>query len=317
MATVTPLKQHKQHLTTDQNSEVQRRGPPRSAKSGNSSWTTSMAAADEQMRTPQKLNQQQPCRRVLPSKDSLAPSAIIGSKKRRAMGSGEVGGYSAGFNEDSDLIRNGRALLAATTTTLGTPAEISNKRRRTMADHHNNAHNELTVPATPNKITLRLTLGPKQANGNAAIADPTGGETGSRKQGSTGKRSSKKAQRTKDDERRILQEREALEWKQKYSKAFKSFIFYFDTIEESKKQNAEKCVGALGAVRSFSYLSPIFKKEYVLIFPSTMYLCPLLESRILLLEASHACHNLATNTTHRPTGYTFPSCQLVNASFGT
>ncbi|KAK9899130.1 hypothetical protein P389DRAFT_44432 [Cystobasidium minutum MCA 4210] len=176
-----------------------------------------------------------------------------------------------------DLFANGRALYNATTTSLAAPAEIPSKRPRLTRDQQ---ANEAAGPSNTNKRSAATHMEtalatPKQTsraptdNGSrrptsrrtAAVTAATAisnNSTSKRRSasrtttaagGSASKRSNK-AQR--DDERRHQQEQDALDWKKKYKRAFKSFVFYFDGFDAARKREAEKCVKDLGAqVESF------------------------------------------------------------------
>ena len=246
MAPVTPLRQQQQQTASTAKKATGGPSRQRHGLSVKAGYSSSRAAANSQLVTPQKSQHQ----RGAAVKDSLAPPARISSRKRAATeASVDDARQGEALREDSDLIKNGRALFAATTTALGAPAEISNKRRRT-ADHNNIKDPSLLV--TPNKTASSATEGTRKAavGGSDTILVVSREGISVRKRGSTGKQSSREAQRTKDNERRSLQEQEAVEWKQKYSKAFKTFTFYFDGFEDSKKREVERYVREIGAVRA-------------------------------------------------------------------
>lgn len=175
-----------------------------------------------------------------------------------------------------DLFANGRALYNATTTSLAAPAEIPNKKPRLASTTHYEQDAEASTSkskgtATPLEATLATpkhtskgindgvvdTRRPpsKRAaavNANAAVsatvASTSKRRSASKSTAAAGGSASRRNKAQKDDERRQQQEHDAAEWKKKYKRAFKSFVFYFDSFDVARKREAEKCVKELGAV---------------------------------------------------------------------
>lgn len=64
------------------------------------------------------------------------------------------------------------------------------------------------------------------------------------------------AARRKKSEKHARMEAESLAWRQKYKKAFPSFVFYFDHIDDATKPGLTKQVERLGSVRVFLSRAP-------------------------------------------------------------
>lgn len=203
------------------------------------------------------------------------------------------GGENAG---ESDIVKNGRALYKATTTTLEAPLELTNKRiKRLPFDHNNNSLVHATTSAagastsanlglaTPSKAassqqqqygnsTASLRQGAPALSAAAAataasktfakpsttsqLKKPSSSSTSkartSRQYASTTIAAAKAA---RDEEKRAIQEQAALEWKRSYKKAFKGFVFFFDDVDDKRKQVLVDGVNELGAVRLSSFRS--------------------------------------------------------------
>jgi hypothetical protein len=181
------------------------------------------------------------------------------------------------FDNLRDLYANGRALYNATTTSLAAPAEIPNKKPRTSSYQQNVEASgstskrataplepALATPKQPSKISndgtavvdSRRQPSKRAASASASAALTATGTNSTSKRRSASKNTTtaaggsatKRHKAQKDDERRQQQEQDAVEWKKKYKRAFKSFVFYFDSLDMARKREAEKCVKDLGAV---------------------------------------------------------------------
>lgn len=173
-----------------------------------------------------------------------------------------------------DLFANGRALYNATTTSLAAPAEIPNKKPRLARDQaaieastsKRSAALLDNVLATPkqtsraptesgsrrptSKRSAAVTAATAISNNSISkrrSASKTASTTTAAKAGVSNTFRSAKVPRDEETRRR-QQEEDALDWKKKYKRAFKSFVFYFDGFDAARKREAEKCVKDLGAV---------------------------------------------------------------------
>lgn len=164
---------------------------------------------------------------------------------------------------EPDSKQHERGLLAAP---LELAAVAATKKRKVAPPINNTTPNRTstptgtatTAPVASTSRTSRLSLNAiksiKPVSANAAsysasrrsivpAPTPTTGTTVS-----TTTSTARTSRQHRDEQTRTAQELEAQEWKKKYRKAFKSFIFYFDALEDSKRREADACVKELGAV---------------------------------------------------------------------
>ncbi|KAL7010220.1 Cdc7p-Dbf4p kinase complex regulatory subunit [Cystobasidiomycetes sp. EMM_F5] len=225
----------------------------------------------------------------------LQPAAPIASRKRAREIDANDGQAEQSANLtarlDEAVVRNARALLAATTTGLGAPAEISRKRQRIdnniNTDLHNAAQSPVVVSSTetrPKRTRQQASNGivisarnifatPKTvpadvkprlgaANdarsvtlaGANAIHPPAPSRPATRSSTSKVRRKQNSVKVERDSASR-QKEQQALEWKVKYTRAFPNFVFYLDEVVDVKNR-FEKCIVELGG-----RLEPFFSKS--------------------------------------------------------
>lgn len=186
------------------------------------------------------------------------------------------------LDEDSDLIRNGRALFAATTTSLAAPLDIPNKRRRTL---------DPAVGAAPQAVSLLAT--PKQTSTLLNAVGYNKQQISSKKKASTGK---SRASRTRGngegsipltaEEKRSKQEEAVADWSRRYARAIQDFTFYLDCFEDSRRRECERCLRLLGAVSVACH--PFFKGIAERLHTS--------ENGVVLFQERNACCDNQANS---------------------
>lgn len=233
----------------------------------------------------------------------LQPAAPIASRKRAREIDANDGQAEQSANLtarlDEAVVRNARALLAATTTGLGAPAEISRKRQRIdnniNTDLHNAAQSPVVVSSTetrPKRTRQQASNGivisarnifatPKTvpadvkprlgaANdarsvtlaGANAIHPPAPSRPATRSSTSKVRRKQNSVKVERDSASR-QKEQQALEWKVKYTRAFPNFVFYLDEVVDVKNR-FEKCIVELGGVGYISiWTRPNKTESYV------------------------------------------------------
>jgi hypothetical protein len=175
-----------------------------------------------------------------------------------------------------EVFAKGRALYNVTSTTLAPPAELPNKRPRlgrpaveevARAPVASTSRRPAVLPqeaiATPRPTSRTSTLviesrrpaSRRPSATNETVNTTTTTASQSKRRSATkatttaGDSASRRSKLQKEhDERRQQQEQDAIEWKKKYKRAFKTFVFYFDGFDVVRKREAEKCVRDLGAV---------------------------------------------------------------------
>ena len=208
--------------------------------------------------------------------NALAPALSLPQKKRsRELTAGNsnnkqqldesatMNGALNALDENSDLIRNGRALFAATTTSLAAPLDIPNKRRR--IDPVDQVADAAALPgglATPKQSSVLLNaVGSKQrlsSRKQDSINKKPASQITAAAARSTFTRETEELRTATD--KRTRQEDAVANWSKKYGEAIKGFVFYFDSFEDSKRREGERALRDLGAVRLVHHHCSVVRK---------------------------------------------------------